>query len=450
VSVPAYPEYKDSGVPWLGDVPGHWSLEPLRGQFLEHKVKNDGADDQNYLSLVAGRGVMPYAEKGDIGNKKPDDLEKCKVVKSGNFVINSMNFGIGAFGVSAYDGVCSPVYVVLEPSQPKSLRFLRWIFDNPGFREVAQSFGNGILAHRAAIGWDELKAMWIGVPPLAEQAAIAAFLDGETAKIDGLVAEQKRLIALLKEKRQAIISHTVTKGLNPDAPMKDSGIEWLGEIPAHWEVGPVKRCARVLPGYAFSAADFSQDSHNCRLLRGINVSPQGLRWNEETVYWERDENDGFEGWELAEGDVVIGMDRPWIGDGIRATLVTAHDLPCLLLQRVASLRAKDGLDSRFLLRCFQHDAFYHHCAPDLTGVSVPHLSGGQIEEFRIPLPPQEEARAICDQIDQKILELGALTTQVQSAIALLQERRAALISAAVTGKIDVRGLAATVDELEAA
>src|SRR5262249_36812161 len=158
-------------------------------------------------SLMANVGVIPYADKGDVGNKRPDDLTKCKHVARGDLVINSMNYGIGSFGVSNYNGVCSPVYVVLRTDDTLvDPRFAYRIFQNRAFQLFAQSFGNGILGHRRAIGWDVLRTIPVALPPRPEQIAIASFLDHETAMIDALIAEQRRLIQLLGERRQAIIS----------------------------------------------------------------------------------------------------------------------------------------------------------------------------------------------------------------------------------------------------
>ena len=213
MSFPRYTTYKRSEAGWVLDVPEHWKILPCRGFVDERTEKNEDAACQSYLSLMANVGVIPYEEKGDIGNKKPEDLSKCKIVQRGDFVINSMNYGIGSYGVSAYDGVCSPVYIVLTP-RPEVVepRFAFRVFEDKSFQAYAQSFGNGILAHRCAIGWDDLKGVAVGVPPAAEQKSILNFLDHETAKIDALIAEQQRLIELLQEKRQSVISHAVTKG----------------------------------------------------------------------------------------------------------------------------------------------------------------------------------------------------------------------------------------------
>jgi type I restriction enzyme S subunit len=173
--------------------------------------KNAGYKSKNYLSLMANVGVIPYEDKGSVGNKSPEDLEKCKIVRAEDFVLNSMNFGIGSFGVSPYDGVCSTVYVVMTPKLGiSSPSFLKHIFSMKAFQKHAQSLGYGILEHRAAIGWHDLKNLGFPVPPLEEQREIARHLDDETDRIDQLRAEAKKVVAILIERRQALISAAVT------------------------------------------------------------------------------------------------------------------------------------------------------------------------------------------------------------------------------------------------
>ncbi len=153
----AYLEYKESNIPWLGHIPSHWQILPCRAIVINQTQKNDGAEIQEYLSLMANIGVIRYEDKGDVGNKKPDDLSKCKIVKKGNLVINSMNYAIGSYGMSPYDGVCSPVYIVLEPNEHViERRFALRIFENKPLQKHLALLGNGILEHRAAIKWDDL------------------------------------------------------------------------------------------------------------------------------------------------------------------------------------------------------------------------------------------------------------------------------------------------------
>lgn len=183
-----------------------WSVVPVRAAFSE-KVEKSGQVHDNYLSLTASAGVIPYAEKGDVGNKAPEDMSKCKKVEPGNFVLNSMNFGIGSFGVSAYEGVCSSVYLVLEPKTDIfNAEYLKRIFELPDFQQRAQSLGNGILAHRASFGWDKLRTMRIPMPPRAEQDAIVDYLDRALFELDELIEKLQLLRDLGKERMVAAIS----------------------------------------------------------------------------------------------------------------------------------------------------------------------------------------------------------------------------------------------------
>jgi type I restriction enzyme S subunit len=244
---------------------------------------------------------------------------------------------------------------------------------------------------------------------------------------------------LLKEKRQAVISHAVTKGLNPDAPMKPSGIEWLGDVPEHWRVGKCGFYLTILSGFAFPSVGFSDDETDTKLLRGINVGVSRLKWD-ETVYWRRSPEDGLDIYEMQEGDLVIGMDRPLISEGIRVAKVKERDLPCLLLQRVASLKTVGQLNVDYLLGLLSSEMFVAHFSPDATGVSVPHISPEQIKNFVIPVPTVAEQKGIVAFVHIETAKFNTLTAEARRAIDLLQERRTALISAAVTGQIDVRAI----------
>jgi type I restriction enzyme S subunit len=269
--------------------------------------------------------------------------------------------------------------------------------------------------------WDFIGSLPIPLPPPAEQRAIAAFLDRECGKMDALVAEQERLIALLKEKRQAVISHAVTKGLDPNAPMKDSGIPWLGQVPAHWEVMPLKRAARLCTERAVSC-DF----------------PVGLEhvesWTGRLIEAEAD----FEGEGVAfcPGDILFGKLRPylakaWLADRSGEAVGDFH-----------VIRPLPPHEPPFLHRVLLSQEAISLIAGSTYGAKMPRASWDFIGSLSIPLPPPAEQRAIAAFLDRECQKLGTLTTEAERAIALLKERRAALISAAVTGKIDVRGLAA--------
>lgn len=440
--LPRYPEYKGSSSEWVDAIPAHWNSTPCRAIVVEQSVKNEGAENQDYLSVVANVGVMPYAEKGDVGNKKPEDLSKCKKVEVGDLVINSMNYGIGSYGLSGYTGVCSPVYIVLRP-RPEIIesRFAFRVFENKAFQTYAQSFGNGILEHRAAINWDILKSINIGLPPIQEQKAILAFLDRETAKIDALIAEQEKLITLLAEKRQATISYAVTKGLNPDAPMKDSGVAWLGEVPAHWLLGQLKNFIRQKPG-AIKTGPFGSHLTSAEMQEGVvKVYNQRSVIDNDFIdgenYISQEKFEQLSSFQTIPGDVLVTT-RGTIG---RAAILPANaDLgilhPCLLRVQVDDLI----LHREFLVVLIQDSHLMKtQIALNSNATTIDVIYSETMASLFIPLPPLAEQKAILHFLNAETSRLDALTAEATRGIALLKERRSALISAAVTGKIDVRG-----------
>jgi type I restriction enzyme S subunit len=235
VSLPRYASYKDSDVEWLKEVPAHWGVRRL-GYFFDERREKVGDTDFPALS-VTKVGVLPQLETA----AKTDDNDNRKKICIGDFVINGRSDRKGSAGVATLDGSCSLINIVLCPHEEIEPQFAHHLLRSVPFQEEFYRFGKGIVADLWSTNYSEMKNIVLAVPANGEQAQIATFLDLETTKIDALVAEQEKLIVLLKEKRQALISHAVTKGLNPDAPMKDSGIEWLGQVPAHWDGGGLTR-----------------------------------------------------------------------------------------------------------------------------------------------------------------------------------------------------------------
>jgi type I restriction enzyme, S subunit len=442
MSFPRYERYKDSGHEWIGVIPTHWGTGRLKNVLAEMGSGGTPDTDDPTMWSDAEAGVA-WVAIGDMSSFdtvlstaraiSPNAIaaKRLRVWPRGTLLF-SMYASLGHVAELGIDAAINQAILALLPGDSHQPYLRSWLaFLQP--RLVEQASRNT----QDNLNAEKVRNLPIARPPLDEQAAIAAFLHHETAKIDALVEEQKRLIELLKEKRQAVISHAVTKGLNPNAPMKDSGVEWLGGVPAHWRVGGCGFHIAVLSGFAFPSSGFTQDESATRLLRGINVGVSRLKWD-EVVYWQRVDGDGLEIYELKDGDLVIGMDRPLIADGVRIAKVTAADVPCLLLQRVASIQTRPSLNADYLHCLLSSGLFVAHFHPEVTGVSVPHISPAQIQRFVIPVPPVDEQEAVARFVQQTIERFDALTGQAFAAVELLQERRAALISAAVTGKIDVR------------
>ena len=229
-------------------------------------------------------------------------------------------------------------------------------------------------------------------------------------------------------------------------PLKPSGIPWLGDIPKHWEVFRLGRVIKLITGFPFPSDGFTQKESAVRLLRGINVTPVGLRWD-STVRWERTQADGLDEFLLQVGDIVLGMDRPIIAAGVRAASIQPQDIPSLLLQRVARLTPKERITGPFLLHLLQGRLFAEYIAPIFTGISVPHLSPEQIKGFKVMLPPVEEQEDIVAFITNETATLTTAIARTEREIALMQEYRTRLTADIVTGKLDVREAAAKLPDL---
>lgn len=440
MSLPRYPEYKPTGAQWLSEVPSHWEVQPCRAVVIERTEKNEGAANQNYLSLMANVGVIPYEEKGDVGNKKPEDLSKCKLVSKGDLVINSMNYGIGSYGLSELSGVCSPVYIVLSPRLDRvKARFAFRIFENKAFQTYAQSFGNGILEHRAAINWDILKGIPVGLPPVDEQVAILQFLDRETGKIDALIAEQEKLLALLAEKRQATISHTVTKGLNPNVPMKDSGIEWLGEVPAHWTVSAMRRVLnQVEQGWSPECHNREAEEEEWGVLKAgcVNRGRYNIHENKALP----PELEPILAYEVRQGDLLMSRasGSPQLVGSVAYVCDTRPKL--MLSDKIFRLKLSSAMKPEFVAWLYNSVPLRTQIEQAISGADglANNLPQASMKSFRITVPPLNEQTAIATFLEAETSTLDTLTAKATRAIELLKERRSALISAAVTGKIDVR------------
>lgn len=434
MTFPRYPHYKSSGVEWLQPIPEHWSAVPCRAIVHERNQKNEGGKCQDYLSLMANVGIIPYADKGDIGNKKPDDLGKCKIVLQGDFVINSMNYGIGSYGISAYNGVCSPVYIVLDAqTDVVEPRFAFRIFENKAFQTFAQSFGNGILEHRCAINWDILKSIVVGVPPRNEQREILRFLDRETAKIDALISEQQQLIDLLQEKRQTVISQTVTKGLNPAATMKDSRIEWIGDVPGHWRICLLKRAFQSVD---YGISDSLDQEGPVAILRMGNI--EGGQIVLDDLKYAKNVDSMLL---LKPKDLLYNRTNSLDLIGKVGMFRAGGDFPVSFASYLVRLRTvAESVPEYFayLLNTQGILGMARSCA--FVAIGQCNLNPTRYGQIMVAIPPRSEQLAIVEYLDIECKKLDVLTAEAKRAINLLQERRTAIITAAVTGQVDVRDM----------
>ena len=427
-----YPAYKPTGLAWLPEVPREWEMLHVRELFTERREK---VSDDEYEPLSVSRGgVVPQMESV----AKSDDGDNRKRVCKGDFVINSRSDRKASSGVSPLDGSVSLVNIVLQPRENYIGSYVHYLLKSNDFVEEYYRNGRGIVADLWTTRYSEMKSISLPVPTKEEQAIIASYLDEKTAKIDRLIELKEREIKLLNEKKQAVISKVVTRGLDPNAELVDSGVDWIGKVPRGWKIDALKHSLDILPGYAFPSNDFNV-ANGVRLLRGVNVAVGGLRW-EEVVYWNKEILPVMKPFVLEEGDLIVGLDRPWISDGTRVAFVTKKDLPALLVQRVCRIRKTASIDLQYVYLWLASVAFERSLTTETTGISVPHISTKQIGDFKIAIPPLPEQRKIVAYLDAEGAKTDKAIAAVTRQIGLLREYRTRLISDAVTGRIDLRKL----------
>jgi type I restriction enzyme S subunit len=428
----AYLEYRDYGVEWLKAIPEHWKLSKLRYQFVFGKgltITKEHLQDEGIPCVNYGEVHSKYGFEVDpeihtlkcVSDKYLKDNSNSLLAK-GDIVFADTSEdidGSGNFTQLVSDTVTFAGYhtIIARPFERENSRFYAYLLDCKELRSQVRHAVKGVKVF--SITQAILRNLSIWLPSKDEQAQIAAFLDHEAAKIDNLIEKQQQLIELLKEKRQAVISNVVAIRSNE---MKTK----------------LKNLVNIQTGYPFPSSKFKLSPEgNIALLRGINVGVNSVKWD-DVVYWGISDQDKLNTFLLESGDIVLGMDRPWISAGARVAEIKEQDLPCFLLQRVARIRASVKSYQPFIKLCLSSNEFREYAEIGLTGVSVPHISPEQISDFYVRDIAFDKQVCLTKNALNQLDKLQQIQNIAEQAIQLLQERRTALISAAVTGKIDVR------------
>lgn len=417
MSFRSYPSCVDSGASWLGSIPTHWEAVRLRNIF-EIRKRIAGVEGYDVLSITQ-RGIRVRDTESNDGQLAAS-YANYQIVEPGDFAMNHMDLLTGWVDRSRQLGVTSPDYRVfaLRDENRMCPTFALYLFQNGYTQKVFFAFGQG-SSHlgRWRLPTDAFLNFIAPLPPLHEQNAIANFLDRETAKIDSLVEEQRRLIQLLKEKRQATISNAVTKGLDPTVSMTVSGVEWFAELPAAWQVLPVKRLTKLVT----ERAD----------RRTFAVGLENIEsWSGKLVASESDFSGNGTAFEV--GDVLYGKLRPYLAK-VYATKQSGEAVGDFHV-----LRPQAGITAAYLKYLLVTKEVVSQLNGSTHGAKMPRVSWDFLGSLPIPLPSPSEQKTIALFLDRETAKIDELCERATAAIDLLQERRAALISAAVTGKIDVR------------
>ena len=443
MTFPCYPKYRTSGLEWLDQVPDHWSSVPIKYMALERnslfldgdwiESKDISSDGIRYITTGnVGEGAYKEQGAGFISEETFHALG-CTEVYEGDVLVSRLNNPIGRACVVPDLGgrvVTSVDNVIFRPDSKFYKKFIVYLFSSEEYFKHTSNLARGATMQRISRGL--LGNIRVVTPSLEEQTQIARFLDHETARIDALIEEQQRLIELLKEKRQAVISHAVTKGLDPTVPMKDSGVEWLGEVPVHWERKRLKNISPFITvGIVVNPSDY--------------VAEEGLPF----IY----------GGEVKEGLIEVDKARKIsLKDSLRnrKTMLEAGDIVTMRVGypgltavvppeceggNCASvmLVKRGGFDSRWLCAVMNSRLVRQQVEVVQYGAAQKQFNIADAIEFWMFKPPLNEQATIAEFVEEQSSIFDALTAESENSMVLLQERRSALISAAVTGKIDVRG-----------
>lgn len=441
----AYPEYKYSEIEWLGEVPSHWIVSKFgyvktvltdytaNGSFAGLKKNVVYHDEPSYARLVrlTDLRVNLDNENGVWIDKDAYNYLKKSALFGGEFLLAN---------VGAYAGL---FYQMPENKGPASLApnmFMAKFDANKVLREFMAYVGQSQSANeqlklnatassaQPKLNKDDFKSVRFAFPPYEEQNNIAAFLDHETARIDTLIEKQQRLIELLNEKRQAVISHAVTKGLNPDAPMRDSGVEWLGEVPKHWEIYKFNHCAFIRNGQV----DPTKSPYDEMVLYAPNHIEKETG---QVLYRETAKQQGADSGKYLclKNEVIYSKIRPAL-----AKACICEESEALCSADMYPIESSSILDSNYLLWFLLSQQFTEAVVLDSDRVAMPKVNREKLGDYRLPIPPMDEQLKIATFIGNQVNQIDITTNKAEQMILLMQERRTALISAAVTGKIDVR------------
>lgn len=431
-----YESYKASGVEWLGEIPGHWEVHPIRTLFHERKERNYGAKVDYILSVMKDIGVIPYDEKGNVGNKKSENIENYKIVYPGDLVINKMNAIIGSLGISKYHGALSQVYFVLYPRDHSKTnhQYLGYLFKVKPFQQSLIKISKGMMELRESIEFNEFKKLFLPIPSITEQDRIVNFLDQKTAEIEAAIAKKQRLIELLQEQKSILINQAVTRGLNLNVPMRESGVEWIGEIPAHWQVKKLRFLGKTQNGISAGAeyfgsgypfVSYSDVYNNLELPTEIKGLAQST---------EQDRKQ----YSIEEGDVLFTRTSETVEEIAYSAVCTETIKNSTFAGFLIRFRPqKNILNPMYSKYFFSARIHRNYFVKEMNLVIRASLSQDLLKNLPVLLPSPNEQKQIalyCSDISQAIEQI---INNERLAIEKLNEFKQTLIAHAVTGKIKV-------------
>ncbi len=419
-----YSSYKDSGVSWIGDIPEHWEVKQLRSFLTLFSEKGHG--DAQLLSVTREQGVIERDKEDQEENHNyvPDDLSGYKYIEKGDFAINKMKAWQGSYAVSEYNGIVSPAYFTCKLKGVNKDFFSKAIRSKVYVPFFTQ-YSKGIRVGQWDLNPNALKSIPFFLPTPDEQSVIVKYIDDKTSKIDAYVADKEKEIELLQELKQKTIADAVTKGLNPDAKMKDSGISWIGEIPEHWET------------YRFAIICKSKSICNCEEeeLLSVYLDRGVIRFSDDSSKRTNPTSKDLSKYQLVEeGDFVLNNQQAWRGS-VGVSRYRGIVSPAYFIFELSSIINRNF--ANYMFRSSAYVSYYYICSKGIGSIQR-NLDWNSLKQQKMAIPPLDEQRAIVYYIEEKCQKIDKLASELQSEIDYLKEYKQRLIADCVTGQVNVQ------------
>lgn len=421
-----YDTYKDSGIAWIGNIPSEWEIKKL-GNF--YTQRNEKVSDKDFSPLsVTMQGILPQLETA----AKTNDGDNRKLVKVGDFVINSRSDRRGSCGISPYDGSVSLINTVLCPKDKMNAKFYNWLFHTTMFADEYYKWGHGIVDDLWTTRWSEMKNISVVEPPLSEQQAIALYLDEKCGEIDSLISLQEEMISELQAYKQSIITEAVTKGLDSNVPMKDSGVEWIGMIPEGWKIQRLRTLGNCQNGIS-KGGEYFGDEFDFPFVNYTDAYK-----NIDVPYPEGRANSTEEDrkqYSLIEGDILFTRTSETI-DEIGYASTCTQTIPNAVFSGFLIRFRPTGKElyygfSKYYFRSSIHRAFF---VKEMNLVTRASLSQNLLKNLPTLIPPLSEQQAIASYLDEKTSQIDSLIAIKQEKITELKDYKKSIIYEYVTGK----------------
>ncbi len=430
---------KDSGIPWIGMIPSDWEVCFTKQLMRNKSIK--GFPDEQVLSLYRDYGVVPKDSRDDNHNVTSEDTATYKLVEVGDFVINKMKAWQGSMAISAYRGIISPAYYICRfTNESVNRRYIHYLLRNETYKTEYRRLSTGLRVGQWDLNIDDFLHIPAILPPLPTQQRIADFLDRKCAEIDELAALQETMIAELKRYKQSVITEAVTKGLDPNVPMKDSGVEWIGEIPEGWEVIPFKQMYGLGKGLSITKADLVEEGVpvisygqiHSKSNTGTAIKDELIRYV-PTSYFENNQD------ALVKVGDIIFADTSEDLEGCGNCIYIDKDMTLFAGYHTIIASNRTDTATRYLSYLFKTDCWRIQIRAVVNGVKLFSIPQRTLAATSIITPPLAEQRTIADYLDRKCAEIDELIAIKQQKIEALKEYKKSVIFEYVTGKKEVEG-----------